>query len=106
MAEGNNRPFVGRFARLCAAACAGLWTNGPAGKKVLSLLHEPKREVSKGYPSRAPRRQFEGKVVGMERIKIPRDYRRVLKEIEGLMMAKRNTAESDHLDVLVTLVEA
>jgi HTH-type transcriptional regulator / antitoxin HigA len=39
-------------------------------------------------------------------IKTQRDYRRVLKEIEGLMTAKRNTAEGDRLDVLVTLVEA
>jgi HTH-type transcriptional regulator / antitoxin HigA len=39
-------------------------------------------------------------------IKTQRDYRRVLKEIEGLMMAKRNTAKGDRLDVLVTLVEA
>src|SRR5450631_3709209 len=39
-------------------------------------------------------------------IKTQRDYRRVLKEIEGLMMARRHTAEGDRLDVLVTLVEA
>jgi HTH-type transcriptional regulator / antitoxin HigA len=39
-------------------------------------------------------------------IKTQRDYRRVLKEIEGLMNARRNTAEGDRLDVLVTLVEA
>ena len=39
-------------------------------------------------------------------IKTTRDYRRVLKEIEGLMMAKRGTPEGDRLDVLVTLVEA
>jgi HTH-type transcriptional regulator/antitoxin HigA len=39
-------------------------------------------------------------------IKSQRDYRRVLKEIEGLMLAKRNTPEGDRLDVLVTLVEA
>ena len=39
-------------------------------------------------------------------IKTTRDYRRTLKEIEGLMSAKRNTAEGDRLDVLVTLVEA
>jgi HTH-type transcriptional regulator/antitoxin HigA len=39
-------------------------------------------------------------------IKTQRDYRRVLKEIEGLMRAKRNTPEGDRLDVLVTLVEA
>src|SRR6476469_6252271 len=39
-------------------------------------------------------------------IKNQRDYRKVLKEIEGLMMAKRNTPEGDRLDVLVALVEA
>jgi HTH-type transcriptional regulator/antitoxin HigA len=39
-------------------------------------------------------------------IKTQRDYRRVLKEIEGLMAAGRNTPEGDRLDVLVTLVEA
>ena len=39
-------------------------------------------------------------------IKTQRDYRNVLKEIEGLIMAKRNTPEGDRLDVLVTLVEA
>src|SRR2546430_1744962 len=39
-------------------------------------------------------------------IKTQRDYRRILREIEGLMNAKRNTPEGDRLDVLVTLVEA
>ncbi|HEX9645979.1 MAG TPA: transcriptional regulator [Alphaproteobacteria bacterium] len=39
-------------------------------------------------------------------IKSKRDYRRALKEIEGLMDAKRGTPEGDRLDVLVTLVEA
>jgi HTH-type transcriptional regulator/antitoxin HigA len=39
-------------------------------------------------------------------IKTRGDYRRVLKEIEGLMDARRNTPEGDRLDVLVTLVEA
>jgi HTH-type transcriptional regulator/antitoxin HigA len=39
-------------------------------------------------------------------IKTHRDYRRILKEIEGLMRARRNTPEGDRLDVLVTLVEA
>jgi HTH-type transcriptional regulator/antitoxin HigA len=39
-------------------------------------------------------------------IKSKRDYQRVLKEIEGLMNAKRNTPEGDRLDVLVALVEA
>ncbi len=39
-------------------------------------------------------------------IKTQRDYRNALKEIEGLMTARRNTLEGDRLDVLVTLVEA
>ena len=39
-------------------------------------------------------------------IKSHRDYRRTLKEIEGLMHARRNSPEGDRLDVLVTLVEA
>ena len=39
-------------------------------------------------------------------IKTKRDYHRMLKEIEDLMTAKRNTPEGDRLDVLVTLVEA
>jgi HTH-type transcriptional regulator / antitoxin HigA len=39
-------------------------------------------------------------------LKTKQDYRRALKEIEGLMRAKRNTPEGDRLDVLVTLVEA
>ena len=39
-------------------------------------------------------------------IKTQRDYRRALKEIEGLMAAKRNSPDGDRLDVLVTLVEA
>jgi HTH-type transcriptional regulator / antitoxin HigA len=38
-------------------------------------------------------------------IKSQRDYRRILKEIEGLMRAKRNTPEGDRLNVLVKLVE-
>ena len=39
-------------------------------------------------------------------IKTKADHRAALKEIETLMMAKRNTPEGDRLDVLVTLVEA
>jgi len=39
-------------------------------------------------------------------IKSRRDYRRALKEVEGLMRARRNTPQGDRLDVLVTLVEA
>jgi HTH-type transcriptional regulator / antitoxin HigA len=34
------------------------------------------------------------------------DCRRILKEIEGLMNARRNSLKGDRLDVLVTLVEA
>jgi HTH-type transcriptional regulator/antitoxin HigA len=39
-------------------------------------------------------------------IKSTRDYLRALREIEGLMHAKRNTRAGDRLDVLVVLVEA
>lgn len=39
-------------------------------------------------------------------IKTKRDYHRALKEIEGLMDAKRGTPEGHRLDVVVTLVEA
>ena len=39
-------------------------------------------------------------------IKTQRDYRRALKDVEGLMMAKRGPPDGDRLDVLVTLVEA
>lgn len=39
-------------------------------------------------------------------IRTKRDYEAALKEIEGLMSAKRNSPEGDKLDVLVTLVEA
>jgi HTH-type transcriptional regulator/antitoxin HigA len=39
-------------------------------------------------------------------IKNERDYRKALKEIDGLMDTRPNTPEGDRLDVLVTLVEA
>jgi HTH-type transcriptional regulator/antitoxin HigA len=39
-------------------------------------------------------------------IKSRHGYRRVLREIEGLMNARRNSSEGVRLDVLVTLVEA
>lgn len=39
-------------------------------------------------------------------IRTRRDYESALRTIEQLMVAKRNTPEGDHLDVLVTLVEA
>lgn len=38
-------------------------------------------------------------------IRTKRDHHRTLKEIEGLMTAKRGTPEGDRLDVLTTLVE-
>ena len=39
-------------------------------------------------------------------IRAKHDYQRTLKEIEGLMDARRGTPEGDRLDILVTLVEA
>ena len=39
-------------------------------------------------------------------IKNNRDYREALKEIDRLMDARPNAPEGDHLDVLVTLVDA
>ena len=38
-------------------------------------------------------------------INTEQDYRRTLKEIEGLMTVRPDTPEGDRLDVLVTLVE-
>jgi HTH-type transcriptional regulator/antitoxin HigA len=39
-------------------------------------------------------------------IRTNREYRRALRQIEGLMAARRNTPEGDRLAALVTLVEA
>ena len=39
-------------------------------------------------------------------IKTRQDYLRMLKEIENLMAAERNTPEGDCLDMLVVLVES
>jgi HTH-type transcriptional regulator / antitoxin HigA len=39
-------------------------------------------------------------------IKSDRDYRLALKEIGGLINAKRDSSEGDRLDVLITQVEA
>ena len=39
-------------------------------------------------------------------IKTRRDYQHALKQIEGLMTAKRGSPEGDRLDVLVALLEA
>ena len=50
--------------------------------------------------------RFEGRAMEIVPIKTNRDDRRTLKEIEGLMTAKRNTPEGDRLDVLVTLIES
>jgi len=51
-------------------------------------------------------KRYEDEVMEIAPIKNRRDYQRTLKEIEGLMYAKRNTPDGDRLDVLVTLVEA
>ncbi|MEO5568929.1 MAG: helix-turn-helix domain-containing protein [Gemmatimonadaceae bacterium] len=45
-------------------------------------------------------------VVKIAPIRGERDYEAALKEIEGLMDAAAGTSAGDHLDVLVTLVEA
>ena len=50
--------------------------------------------------------RFEVRAMEIAPIKTNRDYRRTLKEIEGLMTAKRNTPDGDRLDVLVTLIES
>jgi HTH-type transcriptional regulator/antitoxin HigA len=44
--------------------------------------------------------------VDIKPIRSKANHRTALKQIEGLMNAKANTAEGDKLDVLVTLVEA
>jgi HTH-type transcriptional regulator/antitoxin HigA len=50
--------------------------------------------------------QNTGHTMDIRPIKNHRDYRRLLREVEELMSAKRNTPEGDRLDVLVTLIEA
>ena len=52
------------------------------------------------------RNRFEGRAMEIVPIKTKEDYRRTIKEIEGLMTAKQGTPAGDRLDVLVTLVEA
>jgi HTH-type transcriptional regulator/antitoxin HigA len=47
-----------------------------------------------------------GRKVEIVPIKSQTEYRRILKEIEGLMRAERRTPEGDRLDMLVALVEA
>jgi HTH-type transcriptional regulator/antitoxin HigA len=44
--------------------------------------------------------------VEIKPIKTDRDFRRALREIDGLMDARSNTSEGDRLDVLTTLVVA
>ena len=43
-------------------------------------------------------RTFEGKAMDITPMKTQRDYRRILKEIENLMTAKRNTPEGELRD--------
>jgi HTH-type transcriptional regulator/antitoxin HigA len=45
-------------------------------------------------------------MMAIKPIKTERDYDRALRQVEGLMDAKPDTAEGDALDVLVTLIEA
>jgi HTH-type transcriptional regulator/antitoxin HigA len=44
--------------------------------------------------------------MNIDPIKTKAVYKAMLVEIEGLMMARANTPEGEHLDVRVTLVEA
>ena len=59
-----------------------------------------------GNTTQSMRKPFRRSMMEIAPIKSNRDYRRVLKEIESLMSARRNSPEGDRLDVLVTLVEA
>ena len=59
-----------------------------------------------GRHDRCTNQAWKVDILEISPIKTQRDYRNVLKEIEGLMIAKRNTPAGDRLDVLVTLVEA
>jgi HTH-type transcriptional regulator / antitoxin HigA len=59
-----------------------------------------------GNTTASTRKPYEDWRHGITPIKTQRDYRSVLKEIEGLMDAKRNFRDGDRLDVLVTLIEA
>jgi HTH-type transcriptional regulator/antitoxin HigA len=44
--------------------------------------------------------------VNVQPIRTKADYREAMKQVESLMGARAGTQEGDHLDVLVTLVEA
>lgn len=76
-----------------------VWTNYPY-RVVYIRFVGTHRQYDKTH------RRFEDWNMEITPIKNQRDYRRVLKEIEGLMTAKRNTPDGDRLDVLVTLVDA
>jgi HTH-type transcriptional regulator/antitoxin HigA len=85
-----------------------------AGNKyrIVARINYPYRVVcirfvgTHGSTTPSTHRAFEVSAMEIAPIKSHRDYRRVLKEIEGLMSARRNSLEGDRLDVLVTLVEA
>ena len=52
-------------------------------------------------------KRFDGIIViTIKPIKTEADYRAALKEVESLMTAGSDTPEGEHLDVLVTLIEA
>ena len=47
-----------------------------------------------------------GHAMKVSPIRSQRAYRQALKDVEGLMGARRNTSQGDRLDVLTTLIEA
>lgn len=55
---------------------------------------------------RSCRREFFSAAMNIKAIRTKRDYEAALKTVESLMNAKAGTAEGDHLDVLVTLIQA
>ena len=86
---------------------AGLWS-GPAARESFDLgsAARANAEAFALWTASACTNRLKVDAMDISPIKNQRDYRKVLKAIEGLMSAKRNTPEGDRLDVLVTLVEA
>ena len=73
---------------------------------LLRLSRERPRRTLKSAGIDAQATDLKAKAMEIQPIKTKRDYRRALKEVEGLMQAKRNTPAGDRLDVLIVLVEA
>ena len=76
------------------------------GSTILTVSSTSGSSAAIGTTTPSMRRRFEAQAMDIAPIKTKRDYQRTLKEIEGLMTAKRNTPDGDRLDVLVILVEA